>query len=432
MMTTSAGTRADDADLLARARKVLPGVAQTYSKGPDQHVEGVYPVFLERGEGCYVWDLAGNRYIDYPCALGPMVLGYGDAGVNAAVRAQVRLGSTFSLANRLEVEVAELIVDMVPCAEMVRFVKSGSEATSAAVRLARAATGRDRVAMCGYHGWHDWCIGHTAKSGGVPAAVRDLTHQFTYNDIASLQRLFDEHPGEIAAVIMEPVGVEPPHPGFLEAVREAATRHGAVLIFDEIITGFRLAPGGAQEHFGVTPDLAAFGKAIANGLPLAAVAGRADILGLVETSVFISSTFGGETLSLAAGKATLERISAGGVIEHLWRQGGRLIEGFNALADEHEVPARMIGLAPRRIIAFEPVDNIEANAVKGLFWQECLDRGVLMGNANFVSYAHDDDALETTLSAFDGALGVTGKAIRHRTVVTQLRGRPPTEVFRKA
>jgi glutamate-1-semialdehyde-2,1-aminomutase len=425
-------TRSHDADLLARARRVLPGIAQTYSKGPDQQVEGVYPVFLERGQGCYVWDVDGNRYIDYPCALGPMVLGYADPDVDAAVSAQISLGPTFSLANRLEVDVAELIVDMVPCAEMVRFLKSGSEATTAAVRLARAATGRDRVAMCGYHGWHDWCIGHTSKAGGVPAAVSELTHQFNYNDIASLQSIFDDHPGEIAAVIMEPVGVVAPQPGFLEAVRDITTRHRAVLIFDEIITGFRLAKGGAQEHFGVTPDLAAFGKAIANGLPLAAVAGRADLLGLIETSVFISSTFGGETLSLAAAKATMQRIAGGDVIPHLWRQGAQLTEAFDSNADEHDVPARMIGLAPRRVIVFESVGDVDSNTLKGFFWQECLDRGVLMGNANFVSYAHDDVAVDTTVEVFAEALAATGAALRDGSVATKLRGKPPGEVFRKA
>ena len=425
-------TPTTDDDLLARARRVLPGVTQTYSKAPDQQVEGVYPVFLERGEGCRVWDLEGNEYIDYPCALGPMVLGYGDPEVDAAVRGRVASGPCFSLGHPLEVEVAELLVEMVPGAEMVRFLKTGSEATSAAVRLARAATGRDHVAMCGYHGWHDWAVGHTLRNAGVPRAVRDLTHQWTYNDIDSLRALFAGHPGEVAAVIMEPVGVEPPAVGFLEAVRDLAHEQGALLIFDEVITGFRLAAGGAQEHFGVVPDLAAFGKAMANGYPLAALAGRAAVMEQIESTVFVSSTFGGDTVSLAAALATMRAIERGGVIEHLWRQGARLMEGFNALADEHDVPARMIGLPPRRIIAFEAAGGADANALKGLFWQECLDRGVLMGNANFVSRAHDDAAVEATLEAFDGALVVAGEAVRRGDVAERLRGRAPGEVFRRA
>jgi glutamate-1-semialdehyde aminotransferase len=428
---TSAPTRTDNG-LLERARRVLPGITQTYSKAPDQHVEGVYPVFLERGEGCRVWDLDGNVYIDYPCALGPMVLGYGNREVDDAAHERVLAGPCFSLGHRLEVEVAELLVEMVPGAEMVRFLKTGSEATTAAVRLARAATGRERVAMCGYHGWHDWCVGHTARNAGVPRAVRALTHQWTYNDIDSLRTVLTQHQGEVAAVVMEPVGVEAPLPGFLESVRALADDHGALLVFDEVITGFRLAPGGAQEHFGVLPDLAAFGKAMANGYPIAALAGRAAVMKQIESTVFISSTFGGDTVSLAAALATMRRIRRGGVVEHLWRQGARLMEGFNALASEYEVPARMIGLAPRRVIVFEAAGGAEANGLKGLVWQECLDRGVLLGNANFVSLAHDEAAVEATLEAFDGALGAVGEAVRRNDVAGRLRGRPPAEVFRNA
>jgi glutamate-1-semialdehyde-2,1-aminomutase len=429
-VTTS--TTRTDTDLLGRAQRVLPGITQTYSKAPDQHVEGVYPVFLESGDGCRVTDLDGNVYIDYPCALGPMVLGYGDPEVDAAAAERVSDGTCFSLGHRLEVEVAEALVEMVPGAEMVRFLKTGSEATTAAVRLARAATGRDHVAMCGYHGWHDWCIGHTTRSAGVPRAVSQLTHQWAYNDLDSLRAIFSAHPGEVAAVIMEPVGVEAPTPGFLEGVRALVDEQGAVLIFDEVITGFRLAPGGAQEYFGVVPDLATFGKAMANGYPLAAVAGKTALMEQIASTVFISSTFGGDTVSLAASLATLRRIRGGGVIEHLWRQGARVMEGFNALASEHEVPARMKGLAPRRVIAFDPAGGADANGLKGLLWQECLDRGVLMGNANFISLAHDDAAVEATLTAFDGALAAVGQAVRHGEVTSRLRGRPPAEVFRRA
>jgi len=428
----NASTISTDGGLLARARRVLPGITQTYSKAPDQQVEGVYPVFLERGEGCRVWDLEGNEYIDYPCALGPIVLGYGDREVDAAVTERVLRGPCFSLGHSLEVEVAEMVVDMVPGAEMVRFLKTGSEATTAAVRLARAATGRDHVAMCGYHGWHDWAIGHTTRNAGVPRAVQELTHQWTYNDLNSLSAVFDAHPGQVGTVIMEPVGVEAPAPGFLEGVRALCDERGALLVFDEVITGFRLAAGGAQEHFGVIPDLAAFGKAMANGYPLAAVTGRASVMEQIATTVFISSTFGGDTVALAASLATMRRIRAGGVIEHLWRQGGRLMEGFNALAHEHEVPARMIGLAPRRVIAFEPAGGASANGVKGLLWQECLAGGVLMGNANFVSAAHDDAAVDRTLEVFDSALAVVGDAVRRGEVTSRLRGRSPAEVFRRA
>jgi glutamate-1-semialdehyde-2,1-aminomutase len=418
--------------MLARAERVLPGVAQTYSKAPDQHVAGVYPVFLERGEGCRVWDLDGNSYIDYPGALGPMLLGYGDPDVEGAVRDQLTRGTAFSLVHPLEVEVAEAVVEMVPCAEMVRFLKTGSEATTAAVRLARAFTGRDRVAMCGYHGWHDWAIGHTSRDAGIPRVTSSLTHQWTYNDVASLTAIFDDHPGEVGTVIMEPVGVEPPDDGFLQAVRDLAHDRGAVLVFDEVITGFRFAAGGAQEYFDVQPDIATFGKAIASGLPLAAVAGRADIMQQIATTTFISSTFGGETLSLAAAMATLAKIRRGGVIEHLWSAGTEVRDGFNEMAEQHGVPARMVGYPPRRVLKVTSVGGVDANVVKGLVWQECLDRGVLLSNANFISLAHDSGAISESLKAFDGALGVVATKLRQEHPEAALRGRQPGEVFRQA
>jgi glutamate-1-semialdehyde aminotransferase len=417
--------------LLERGRRVLPGLAQTYSKGPDQFVEGVYPVFLVSGDGCRVRDDEGREFIDYPCALGPVILGYNDPDVNKAVHAQVDRGPAFSLCTPLEVEVAEMLVAMIPAADQVRFLKTGSEAMSATVRLARAFTGRDHIAQCGYHGWHDWCIGHSARNAGVPASTQALTHEWRYNDLASLERIFAEHPDEVAAVVMEPIGVEEPAAGFLAAVKDIAHRHGALLVFDEIITGFRLAPGGAQEYFKVTADLAAFGKAIANGYPLAAVVGRADVMQQIATTTFISSTFGGEAVSLAAAAATLRRIQGGGVCEHLWTQGARLQTAFNDLAARDEVPVRMVGLAPRRVLQFDAGIDVEPNLLKGAIWQECLDRGILLGNANFVSLAHDAAAVDLTIAAFDEAMAVVGDAYHRGRLPELLRGTAPGEVFRR-
>jgi glutamate-1-semialdehyde aminotransferase len=364
-------------------------------------------------------------------ALGPIILGYSDPGVNAAVHAQVDRGPVFSLCCPLEVEVAELLVSMIPCAQGVRFLKTGSEATTAAVRLARAFTGRDRVAQCGYHGWHDWCIGHSGRNAGIPLSAQQLTHQWAYNDIASLERIFAEHPEQVAGVVMEPIGIEEPADGFLAAVRDIAHRHGALLIFDEIITGFRLAPGGAQEYFGVTPDLAAFGKGIANGYPLAALVGRGDIMEQIATTTFISSTFGGDAIALAAAAETLTRIQGGGVCEHLWREGGRVQDAFNTFAARDELPVRMVGLAPRRVLQFSGDIDIDANLLKGALWQECLDRGILMGNANFISVAHDTEAVDLTIAAFDEAMSVVGDAYHRGAVARMLRGKPPGEVFRR-
>jgi len=261
-----------------KAQRLIPSCTQTFSKAPTQFVQGVAPVFLARGQGSHVWDVDGNEYIDYPMGLGPIILGHNYASVTEAAVRQMQDGMAFSLAHPLEVELSELLVEIIPCAEMVRFGKNGSDATSGAVRVARAYTGRDVIACCGYHGWQDWYVGTTTRNKGVPKAVQELTVTFRYNDIASLERVFAQHPGQVAAVIMEPVGVVEPRDGFLQQVRELAHREGALFVFDEIITGFRLALGGAQDYFGVVPDLAAFGKVIGGGFPVAAVAGRRDIM----------------------------------------------------------------------------------------------------------------------------------------------------------
>ena len=282
---------------LARAEQVIPLGSQTFSKSRTQYPWGVSPYFVQRAQGTRVWDLDGNEYIDFVNSLASVTLGYQDEDVTRAVAEQLQhSGVIFSLPHPLECEVAELICEMVPCAEMVRFGKNGSDATAAAVRLMRAHTARDHVAVCGYHGWQDWYIGSTARNRGVPQATRELTHAFAYNDLGSLQALFERYPGQIAGIVMEPMGATEPQPGFLQAVKDLAHREGALLTFDETITGFRFANGGAQAWFGVTPDLASFGKGLANGYPVSAIAGRRDVMKLME-EVFFSFTFGGETLS---------------------------------------------------------------------------------------------------------------------------------------
>lgn len=281
--------------LLERALRTIPLGSQTFSKSRTQYPFGVSPYFIERGRGSHVWDVDGNEYVDMISGLCALTLGYCDPDVDAAVKAQLEDGIIFSLPHRLEMEVAEQLVSMVPCAEMVRFGKNGSDATAGAVRVARAFTGRDHVAVCGYHGWQDWYIGTTARNRGVPQATRDLSHTWAYNNIESLDAIFKAHPGQVAAVILEPMNVVEPAPGFLQAVKELTHKHGALLVFDETITGFRYANGGAQQLFGVTPDLATFGKGLANGYPVSAVAGRADVMQLME-EIFFSFTFGGETL----------------------------------------------------------------------------------------------------------------------------------------
>jgi glutamate-1-semialdehyde 2,1-aminomutase/spore coat polysaccharide biosynthesis protein SpsF len=417
--------------LAERAAQLIPSGSQTFSKSPTQFVRGVAPMFLESGRGSHVWDVDGNEFIDYAMALGPVILGHAFPEVDDAVEAQIRRGIAFSLPHPIEVEVAELLVEIIPCAEMVRFGKNGSDATSGAVRAARAFTGREVIACCGYHGWQDWYIGTTTRSLGVPGAVKELTVPFVYNDLGSLEQIFAEHPGQVAAVVMEPVGVVPPEPGFLEAVRELTTREGALLVYDEVVTGFRLALGGAQELFGVTPDLAAMGKAMGNGFPIAAVVGRADVMEIFD-EIFFSFTFGGEAASLAAAAATLRVIRDRDVIPHLWAQGQVLHDGFNALAEHFELEetARCIGLHPRTVLNFFETGGHPPLLLKSLFQQECVRRGVLFTGGQNISFSHSDADIEHTLRVYRAAFEVLRKGIEDGDPEALLDGAPVEAVFR--
>ena len=416
--------------LKTRAAELIPGASQTFSKGPTQFVQGVAPAFLERGKGCRVWDVDGNEYVDLAMGLAPVVLGHDHEPVREAVERALRDGTALTLPHRLAVEVAERLVELIPCAEQVRFGKNGSDATTAAVRVARAFTGRDVVAVCGYHGWHDWYVGSTTRALGVPDAVRALTVTFAYNDLASLERVLGERP--VAAVVMEPVGVVAPEPGFLEGVRERTERAGAVLVFDEIVTGFRLALGGAQEHFGVVPDLAAVGKALANGFPLSAVVGRRDVMGLFE-EVFFSGTFGGETASLAAAAATLDELRTRSVIPHLWAQGERLRDGYNVLAAAFGVAerTRAVGLPPRTVVEFTGEDGADSPALRSLFQQECLKRGVLFTGAHNLCLAHTEAEVDGVLRVYRTALELLADALAADEVEARLEGPPVEPVFRR-
>jgi glutamate-1-semialdehyde-2,1-aminomutase len=415
-----------------RAERLIPSCTQTFSKGPTQFIQGVAPVFLVRGEGSHVWDVDGNEYIDYPMALGPIILGHTYRAVTEAVMRQIQEGTIFSLPNPLEVEVAELLVETIPCAEMVRFGKNGSDATSGAVRVARAYTGRDIIACCGYHGWQDWYIGTTTRSKGVPKAVQKLTIPFEYNNIASLEHIFDKHPFQVAAVIMEPIGMVDPKNGFLQQVRVLTQREGALLIYDEVVTGFRLALGGAQEYFGVTPDLACFGKAMANGYPIATVVGRKEVMELFD-EIFFSFTFGGEALSLAATRATITEMREKNVIAHLWEQGQKLKDGYNVLAREFgaERCTECIGLPPRTLSTFKDENGGESQLLKSLFQQECFKRGILFSGGQNICYSHTDADIDHTLRVYRAAMEIMTDAIRTEQVLGKLEGEPVQPVFRK-
>jgi glutamate-1-semialdehyde aminotransferase len=417
---------------LARARQVVPGASQTLSKGPGMFVEGAYPVFLDRGLGCRVWDVDGNQYVDYILGLASITLGYAYPAVTEAVARQLERGSIFSLPHPLEVEVAERLRDLIPCAQMARFLKTGSEADAAAVRVARAATGRDVLLFAGYHGWHEWYAVTTPRAKGVPKDFSRFIAPFDYNDLASLEQALDEHHGRVAAVIMEPVLLDAPAPGFLAGVKAAAHRHGALLIFDEIVSGFRWAVGGAQEYFGVVPDLATFGKGMANGLPLAAVVGSRELMSEFD-DIFVSSTFGGDTLALAACLATLDEYGRQPVIEHLWRVGRRFQDGFTAIAARLGVPARCIGYPVHPKIVIDHRSPETQGLLMSLFLQETGRRGVIFHFAGFnISFSHAETDVDESLQACEEALRVLAGALADGRIAERLEGKPYTEAFRRS
>ena len=417
---------------LERAKKIIPAATQTFSKGPSQYVQGVAPIYLQRGKGSRVWDVDGNEYIDYSLALGPITLGYSYPEVDEAIKRQLKDGITFSLMHPLEIEVSEKLIELIPCAEMVRFGKNGSDATAGAVRAARAYTAREKIACCGYHGWQDWYIGTTTRDKGVPSSTKALTLPFNYNDISSLKRLFDENNGEIAAVIMEAIAIEEPKEGFLEDVKELTHKNGALLIFDEIVNGFRIAIGGAQQYYNVIPDLATFGKGMANGMPISAVVGKKEIMKEFD-EVFFSFTFGGEALSLAAALATLEAFTKDNVIDYFYKQGRRLTDGYNELVQKHGLSdiTGTIGLPAHSAIFFNQAGRRDLPIIKSLFQQEVLKRGILTIGVHNLCFSLTDDDVQKTLTAYDEALAVLKKAIDLERVADHLEGEPITPVFKR-
>jgi glutamate-1-semialdehyde 2,1-aminomutase/spore coat polysaccharide biosynthesis protein SpsF len=418
-------------EMLARARKVVPGCAQTFSKGHNQHVQGVAPVFLERGKGARVWDVDGNEYIDYIQGLLPNILGYAHDEVNAAAVAQLAQGHSFSLPHPLEVELAERLTRIIPCAEMVRFGKNGSDATAGAVRVARAFTGRERVACCGYHGWQDWYIGTTTRNAGVPAAVRSLTHVFPYNDPEGLERVLAAHPGEFAAVIMEPVNFVEPKAGYLQAVQSIAHKHGALLIFDEICSGFHFGLGGAQKRYGVTPDLACFGKAMGNGFPIACIVGRADVMKIFQ-EVFVSFTFAGEVASMAAAMKVLDILEGTSALAHMEDNGRRLQAGFNALAKQAKLYPRFecVGHPTWSLLKFRDAAGKDSLLERSLFVQEAVKRGLLLLVTHNMTAAHDAAIVEQTLEAYAGVFKTLATWLSDARPDRFLDGEMITPVFR--
>jgi glutamate-1-semialdehyde 2,1-aminomutase len=416
---------------LNRAERTIPLGSQTFSKSRAQYPVGVSPLYVAKAKGAEIWDIDGNRYIDLVSALASVTLGYGDKYVEAAVKKQLKLGVSMSLPGILEAEVAELIVEMVPSAEMVRFGKNGTDATSAAVRLARAYTGRNHIIVCGYHGWQDWYIGSTTRNKGVPDSVSALTHKFEYNNIASLEILLNEHEGEIAAVIMEPMNVGYPAPGFLESVQQLTRNAGALLVFDETITGFRFARGGAQELFGVTPDLSTFGKGMANGFPISAIAGRRDVMMEME-EIFFSGTFGGELLSLAAAKVVLQRHLTEDICGKLHLAGQALAEQTEMAIKENSLKSEIntSGHPSWRFINWNSTEKYSAGEIKSYFMQEVFKRGVLVLSTHNITLAHTPRTITEIVDVYNQSFSKLHRVLESQTLREELIVAPLKPLFK--
>lgn len=399
--------------LIERERKVAPLAAQTFSKSYRYFIPGKAPMFIDHAEGSKLYDVDGNEFIDFIAGLGPITLGYNYPAVNDAVTEQLKKGIIFSTQAPVECELAEKLVEVIPCAEMVKFVKNGSDATTAAIRLARAYTGRERVAMCGYHGMHDWSIGASANNKGVPMAVRELTKNFQYNNLDSLEAVLSAHPGEYAAVIMEPIQSDGTTKEYLQAVIDTAHKHGAIAIFDEVVSGFRYAIGGASEYYGVTPDMASYGKGCANGMPISFVAGKRELISQIETGVFVSMTFGGDAISLAGALATVKEMQEKDVIGHAWKLGTVMLEGLKKLIAKHgiENAVSVSGLAPHCGVAFNDVGSLDYLDIHSIYINTMLENGILTFAINNISFTHTEEDIAKFLAAADLAFLSIRKAI---------------------
>jgi glutamate-1-semialdehyde 2,1-aminomutase len=425
--------------LQSKSHAVIPGGAHTYAKGDDQYPERA-PGFIAHGRGCHVWDVDGNEFIEYNMGLRSVTLGHAYPEVIKAAEEAIQRGTNFTRPSPLEVECAEEFLGIVDGADMVKFSKDGSTATTAAITLARAVTGRDHVALCIDHpffSYNGWSIGTTPVDAGIPESEKALTLTFHYNDLASVKALFDAHPEEIAAIILEPSRGEDPADGFLHELRKLCTDNGTLLVLDEMITGFRWHIGGGQKYFGVTPDLSTFGKAIANGFSVSALAGKREFMergGLrhdKERVFLLSTTHGAETHGLAAAIATMRVYQREPVVEHLWKIGERLALGFTEATREVglEDYVHVMGKPCNLVFATKGPDGQPSQAYRSLFLQETIARGVLMPSL-VVSYSHTAEDIDRTIEAVRGALEVYSRAMEEG-VEHFLVGRPSKIAYRR-
>ena len=422
-----------------RLHELIPGGAHTYAKGNDQFPEKYYPV-LVKGEGCNVWDADGNKYIEYGMGLRSVTLGHAYKPVVAAAYKQMLLGSNFGCSTTIELETAEKFLELMPEMDMVKFAKNGSDANNAAIKLARAYTGRDMVAICTDHPFFstaDWFMGSTAINAGIPKAIQELTVSFQYNNLNSVEQLFERYPGKIACLILEPEKTIAPEENFLHRLKELCNAYGAVLIFDEIITGFRLYLGGAKQRYGVTPDLCSFGKALGNGFSVAALAGSRELMDLgglrhkKERVFLLSTTYGAEYHSLAAAIATMKVYREENVIDVLFKQGERLASGLQKSIAELRLEEKFGLLGPYSNLVYFTRDEKghSSQSYRTLFLQETMRRGLILPSL-IVSYSHRDSDIDQTIEIIHEALTIYRKAL-DEGIDKYLEGRSVQPVYRK-
>jgi glutamate-1-semialdehyde 2,1-aminomutase len=423
-----------------KAKSLIPGGGHTYSKGADQFPSNA-PSIIDHGKGCHLFDVDGNKFLDLGMSLGTVILGHAYEPVLDAVRKELVKGVNFVRPSIIEGQLAEKIIDIVPSAEMVKFAKNGSDATTAAVKLARAYTGREHVVRCqndAFNAVHDWFIGSTIMDSGVPKCVRDLTLQFEYNNIESLKILFDLHPGKIACVLLEPVSMIEPKEGFLESVKKLCEDNGAILIFDEVVSGFRFSLGGAQEMVKVKPHLTALGKAMANGFSVSALVGQKEIMRLGgidhdrERVFLLSTTHGGETHSLAASLATINEIEKYNIIDHFWKIGKRLQDGVKeaAISVGAEKYVDVFGYPCKPGFGFKDHTGEFSMAARTLFLQETAARGVLIPYV-VPSFSHKEEDIDVAIEVIKDALVELKDGIENNTLMEKIQCEIVKPVFRK-
>jgi glutamate-1-semialdehyde 2,1-aminomutase len=425
--------------LQRKSHALIPGGAHTYAKGDDQYPE-MAPAFLVKGKGCHVWDVDDNEYIEYGMGLRAVTLGHAYAPVIQAAYQQMLLGENFNRPSPIEIECAEKVLSLINEAEMAKFGKNGSDVTTAAVKLARAYTGRDMVAVCADHPFFstdDWFIGSTAMSAGIPEAIKKLTVKFRYNNLDSVKELFDQYPGQIACLIMEAQKTEEPTNGFLQKVIDLCHQNGAVFILDEIITGFRLDLHGAQHLYDIVPDLSAFGKGMGNGFSVAVLVGKKELMELgglqqdKERVFLLSQTYGAENHTLAAALATLHIYENESVVETLYRQGERLAQGIQRAVAEHHLHDyfKVLGRPSNLVYATLDQEKTPSQPFRTLFLQETIKRGLIMPSL-VVSYSHTDEDIDRTIEVVAEALFVYRRALDDG-IEKFLVGRAVKPVFRK-